>query len=76
MDAPLPLNPVSPGWMVFCGIIVAGATLKEVVSRVAQSPLAAAPKRPSLAGSMVVGLLLKHAVGRIGSGATGLPPGP
>src|SRR6266576_1061585 len=58
MDAPLPLNPVSPAWMVFCGIV-----------------FAVPPKRPSLAVSLVVGLLLTHAVARIGSSAAGLPAG-
>jgi hypothetical protein len=75
MDAPLPLNPVSPGWMAFCGIVVGGAALKEVARRIADSPLAVAPKRPSLVGSMVVGMLLKHAVARIGRSAMGLPAG-
>jgi hypothetical protein len=61
--------------MVFCGIVFAVAAFKEVGSRVAASPLAVPPKRPSLASSLVVGLLVTHAVGRIGSSAAGLPAG-
>lgn len=73
MDPQLPLSPVSPRLMVFCGMVVAAAVLKEVVSRIAESPLAVTPKRPSLSNSMVAGLLLREAVGRIGSSATGQP---
>jgi hypothetical protein len=73
VDAPLPQNPMSAGWMTFVGILIAGATLKEVVGRLAKSPVAIAPKRPSMGTVMVVGLLLKSAAGRIGHDAMGLP---
>jgi hypothetical protein len=61
--------------LILCGIIIAGATLKEVVARIAESPVAIAPKRPSIGTVMVMGFLLKDAVGRIGSDALGLPAG-
>jgi F0F1-type ATP synthase membrane subunit c/vacuolar-type H+-ATPase subunit K len=73
MDASLPQNPVSPSLLFFCGLIVAGAALKEVVAHIAASPLAVAARRPSLVGTVVVGFLVKEAVGRIGSSAIRVP---
>jgi hypothetical protein len=59
--------------VLLCGAIIVGATLKLAVDRIAESPMAIAPKRPSLATTMVAGFLLREAVGRIGNDALGRP---
>jgi hypothetical protein len=40
---------------MLCGILIAGATVKEVVARIAASPVAITPKRPSIGAVMVMG---------------------
>jgi hypothetical protein len=73
MDAPLSTKPLGVGWMSLCGVIVAVAALKEIAARIAESPVAVAPKRPSLLATLVAGFLVKEAVGQIGRDALGLP---
>jgi hypothetical protein len=73
MDAPLPIHRIGPGWVLLCGIMIAGATAKEVMGLIADSQFAIAPKRPSFGTILVTGVLLKNAVGRIGGDALGLP---
>jgi hypothetical protein len=73
MDAPLTQNPLSPGLLFFCGVVVAGAALREVGAHIAKAPLAFAVRRPSLAGTVVVGLFLKEAVDQMASSALGRP---
>jgi hypothetical protein len=70
MDTQLSPNPLSANWRLFCGVIIAGAALKEL-ARIAARPLAIVLKRPSLVGTMVIGALLKDAVGGIGRSAMG-----
>ncbi len=60
---------------MLCGVVIAGAAVKEVVVRIAESPLAITPKRPSIGAVMVIGFLLKDAIGRIGSDALQLSAG-
>jgi hypothetical protein len=69
MDAPAPMDPLSPRWLVFGGLVVAVAALREAVTRL--GGLAGVPKRPSAGGSVVAGVLLKAAVTRLGAGVTG-----
>jgi hypothetical protein len=73
MDAPLPQNPLSPGLLFFCGVLVAGAAVREVGAHIAKAPLALAVRRPSLAGTLVAGLFVKEAVDQIASSALGRP---
>jgi len=75
MDAPLPRSPLGSGWTLFAGLAVVIAALNEVFSRISHVPLPGAPKRPSLDNAVMVGLLLKEALGRIGDSATGRPAG-
>jgi hypothetical protein len=71
MDTPLSSNPLTSGWMLFCGVVVVGAALKEAMARMSQIPHTVPAKRPSAENTIIIGLLLKHAVERIGSSATG-----
>jgi hypothetical protein len=73
MDAPPSSPSLGAGWIVICGVAIAGAALKEAVRLVGDSPLA--PKRPSMSTMLITGFLLKTAVSRLGGGALGLPPG-
>jgi hypothetical protein len=75
MDAPVPRSPLGSGWTLFAGIAVVIAAVNEVLSRVSHVPLPGAPKRPSLNNTVIVGLLVKEALGRIGDSATGRPAG-
>ncbi|MDX6656864.1 MAG: hypothetical protein QOH62_1657 [Solirubrobacteraceae bacterium] len=74
MDTPLSQDPMSAGWVLACGTIIVGATLKLAADRIAKSPMAMAPKRPSLVTTMIAGVLLRNAVGRLGNDALGHPP--
>jgi F0F1-type ATP synthase membrane subunit c/vacuolar-type H+-ATPase subunit K len=71
METSLSNDPMSTGWVLFCGTIMVGAALKIAGGRIAESVMVAAPKRPSLGTTMVVGFLLREAVSRIGSDALG-----
>jgi hypothetical protein len=75
MDAHVPQNVTSPGWVFVVGLLIAGTAAKQGLARVASSPIAVLPKRPSLVTTMVAGALIKDAVGRIGSSALGVPEG-
>jgi hypothetical protein len=75
VNASVSRNPMSAGWIMLCGVVIAGAAVKEVVARIAESPVAITPRRPSIGTVMVMGFLLKDAIGRIGSDALQLPAG-
>jgi hypothetical protein len=75
MDAQVPSPAISPGWVFICGAVMAAEALKETARLLAESPLAVAPRRPSLSTMLIAGFLLKTAVGRLGGGALGLPAG-
>jgi hypothetical protein len=63
------MDPLSPRWLVFGGLVVAVAALHEAVTRLGR--LAVLPKRPSAGGSVVAGVLLRAAVTRLGAGVMG-----
>jgi F0F1-type ATP synthase membrane subunit c/vacuolar-type H+-ATPase subunit K len=73
MDTSLSNDPMSAGWVLLCGTIIVGVTLKLAVGRIAHSPMVIAAKRPSLGTTMIVGFLVREAVARIGSDALGRP---
>ncbi|MFL5841196.1 MAG: hypothetical protein ACJ77Z_12180 [Thermoleophilaceae bacterium] len=66
MNPQLSDNRMSPNWTFVCGLFLAGAALKEVVARVAQSPVKMTPNRPSLMGTILVGAVVKDAVKKLG----------
>jgi hypothetical protein len=73
MEAPLTKNPLSPGLLFFCGLVVAGAALREVGAHIVKAPLAFAVRRPSLAGTLVAAVFVKEAVDQMASSALGRP---
>jgi hypothetical protein len=74
MSAQSSKNPVIRDRTFLVGLIIAGAALKEGLTRVANSSLATAPKRPTLVGTMIMCALAKDAIARIGTIGTGDRP--
>jgi hypothetical protein len=70
MSAQPSTSPVTRDRAFLVGLIIAGAALKEGLTRIANSSLATAPKRPSLVGTMIVCALAKDAIARIGTVGT------
>jgi hypothetical protein len=59
--------------MLFCGVVVVGAAVKEAMSRMSSIPHTIPANRPSAQNALMVGLVLKHVIEEIGSSATGTP---
>ena len=56
---------LSPGWKFVCGVILVGAALRELGPHAPAMPKL--PNRPTIAGGLVAGALVRDAIERLGA---------